>query len=65
MLRALGSETLVLKCDVTRSEDVKGALDKRMAAFGRLDAAFNNARLSSLSRRRPTSRRTSGTESFR
>ena len=43
MLRALGAETLAVKCDVTRSADVKGALDKTIEAFGRLDAAFNNA----------------------
>jgi NAD(P)-dependent dehydrogenase (short-subunit alcohol dehydrogenase family) len=43
MLQALGAETLVVKCDVTRSEDVKGALENTVQVFGRLDAAFNNA----------------------
>jgi NAD(P)-dependent dehydrogenase (short-subunit alcohol dehydrogenase family) len=28
---------------VTRAEDVKGALDKTIETFGRLDVAFNNA----------------------
>ncbi|MDF2696739.1 MAG: hypothetical protein K0S65_5122, partial [Labilithrix sp.] len=43
MLQALGAETLAVKCDVTRSEDVKGALEETVQVFGRLDAAFNNA----------------------
>ena len=32
-----------MRCDVTRAEDVKAALDKTVEAFGRLDFAFNNA----------------------
>ena len=28
---------------MTRTEDVKAALDKTVDAFGRLDVAFNNA----------------------
>jgi NAD(P)-dependent dehydrogenase (short-subunit alcohol dehydrogenase family) len=32
-----------IRCDVTRTEDVKTALDKTIEAFGRLDFAFNNA----------------------
>lgn len=43
MLHALGAEALAVKCDVTRSEDVKSALEKTIDVFGRLDAAFNNA----------------------
>lgn len=43
MLRSLGGETLAVKCDVTRTEDVRAALAKTIEAFGRLDAAFNNA----------------------
>lgn len=43
MLQALGAESLTVKCDVTRTEDVKAALDKSIEVFGRLDAAFNNA----------------------
>src|SRR5205807_1366283 len=34
---------LVLRCDVSRVEDVKAAMDKTGATFGRLDFAFNNA----------------------
>lgn len=34
---------LAVRCDVTRSDDVKAALNKTVAAFRRLDFAFNNA----------------------
>ncbi len=34
---------LAVRCDVTRAEDVKAALNKTIETFGRLDAAFNNA----------------------
>jgi NAD(P)-dependent dehydrogenase (short-subunit alcohol dehydrogenase family) len=38
-----GGQAIAVKCDVTRSEDVKAALDETIEAFGRLDFAFNNA----------------------
>src|SRR5256886_11864991 len=38
-----GGRALAVRCDVTRAEEVKAALDKTMEVFGRLDAAFNNA----------------------
>src|SRR3954466_14881427 len=43
MIEQLGRRTLAVRCDVTRTEDVKAALDKTVEAFGRLDFAFNNA----------------------
>jgi NAD(P)-dependent dehydrogenase (short-subunit alcohol dehydrogenase family) len=43
MIEALGGRALVVKCDVTRTEDVQAALDKAVKAFGRVDFAFNNA----------------------
>jgi NAD(P)-dependent dehydrogenase (short-subunit alcohol dehydrogenase family) len=43
MIEELGGRALSVKCDVTRNEDVKVALDKGVEAFGRLDFAFNNA----------------------
>jgi NAD(P)-dependent dehydrogenase (short-subunit alcohol dehydrogenase family) len=43
MIEEQGQRALVLRCDVSRVEDVKAALDKTGAAFGRLDFAFNNA----------------------
>jgi len=43
MLESAGGRTLAVRCDVTRSEDVRSALERTTATFGRLDAAFNNA----------------------
>jgi NAD(P)-dependent dehydrogenase (short-subunit alcohol dehydrogenase family) len=43
MIEELGGRVLAVKCDVTRTEDVKAALDKTIETFGRLDFAFNNA----------------------
>src|SRR5215213_2394276 len=43
MIEAAGGRALAIRCDVTRAEDVKAALETTIAAFGRLDAAFNNA----------------------
>src|SRR3954453_17074427 len=43
MIEALGARSLAVRCDVTRAEDVKAALDKGAEAFGHLDFAFNNA----------------------
>jgi NAD(P)-dependent dehydrogenase (short-subunit alcohol dehydrogenase family) len=39
----LGGRALAIACDVTRTEDVKAALEQTIETFGRLDAAFNNA----------------------
>jgi NAD(P)-dependent dehydrogenase (short-subunit alcohol dehydrogenase family) len=38
-----GGRALAVRCDVTRVEDVKAALDRTAESFGRLDFAFNNA----------------------
>jgi NAD(P)-dependent dehydrogenase (short-subunit alcohol dehydrogenase family) len=43
MIEDLSGKVLTVRCDVTRSEDVRAALDQTVEAFGRLDAAFNNA----------------------
>src|SRR4028118_551244 len=43
MIEELGGRALAVRCDVTRSEDVKAALDKTIEVFGHLDVAFNNA----------------------
>jgi NAD(P)-dependent dehydrogenase (short-subunit alcohol dehydrogenase family) len=42
-IEELGGSALAVACNVTRSEDVKAALETTIATFGRLDAAFNNA----------------------
>jgi NAD(P)-dependent dehydrogenase (short-subunit alcohol dehydrogenase family) len=43
MIEELGGRALAVRCDVTRAEDVKAALDEGVEAFGHLDFAFNNA----------------------
>src|SRR5438477_2455503 len=43
MIEEQGGRALAVRCDVTRIEDVKAALDKTVETFGRLDFAFNNA----------------------
>jgi NAD(P)-dependent dehydrogenase (short-subunit alcohol dehydrogenase family) len=42
-IRSEGGIALPIRVDVTRSDEVKSALEKAVATFGRLDAAFNNA----------------------
>src|ERR687892_1548095 len=42
-IEELGERALAVACDVTRSEDVRAALDETIGTFGRLDVAFNNA----------------------
>ena len=43
LIEEQGGQALAVRCDVTRAEDVKAALDKTIKAFGRLDFGFNNA----------------------
>jgi NAD(P)-dependent dehydrogenase (short-subunit alcohol dehydrogenase family) len=43
MIEELGGRALAVKCDVSKVEDVRSALDKTIEAFERLDIAFNNA----------------------
>jgi NAD(P)-dependent dehydrogenase (short-subunit alcohol dehydrogenase family) len=43
MIEDLGQKALAVTCDVTRSDDVRDALDQTIKTFGRLDFAFNNA----------------------
>ena len=43
MIEGVGGKVLAVRCDVTKAEDIKAALDKTVGAFGRLDFAFNNA----------------------
>jgi NAD(P)-dependent dehydrogenase (short-subunit alcohol dehydrogenase family) len=42
-LTNLDAEAIFIKCDVSKSADVKGMVKKTIATFGRLDYAFNNA----------------------
>ena len=43
MIEKLGGRALAVRCDVTRGEDVRAALDETVRTFGGLDYAFNNA----------------------
>lgn len=43
IIEEAGGRALAVRCDVTRADDVKTALDKVVEAFGRFDFAFNNA----------------------
>src|SRR5204863_4862224 len=43
LIEGQGGRAVAVRCDVSRAEDVKAALDKTVDAFGRLDFAFNNA----------------------
>jgi NAD(P)-dependent dehydrogenase (short-subunit alcohol dehydrogenase family) len=42
-IKALGGEALFVTTDVSKARDVQGMIDQTLAAFGRLDFAFNNA----------------------
>jgi len=39
----VGNRALAVKCDVTKADEVKAALDQAVKTFGRIDVAFNNA----------------------
>ncbi|MBP2284651.1 NAD(P)-dependent dehydrogenase (short-subunit alcohol dehydrogenase family) [Flavobacterium sp. CG_23.5] len=43
LIKASGGEAIFIKCDVSKATDVKAMVTKVIAAFGRLDYAFNNA----------------------
>ena len=43
LIEGLSGRALAVRCDVTRAEDVKSALERTIETFGRLDVAFNNA----------------------
>lgn len=43
MIKDSGRHALTVTCDVSRSEDVRRALNATIETFGRLDFAFNNA----------------------
>lgn len=42
-IKAAGGAALFVHCDVAQEADVRNLVDQAVAAFGRLDAAFNNA----------------------
>ncbi len=50
MVKELGAESIFLKADVAKSAEVDGAVAGAVAAYGRLDCAFNNAGIGGASR---------------
>jgi NAD(P)-dependent dehydrogenase (short-subunit alcohol dehydrogenase family) len=47
-IAAAGHKAIVVRCDVANEVQVKAMVEKAVSAFGRLDAAFNNAGIQSL-----------------
>lgn len=43
LIEEAGGRVLAVRCDVSKAEDVKAALDRTIQTFGKLDFAFNNA----------------------
>lgn len=43
LIKNLGAEAIFVKCDVSKSADVKALIEKTIDTFGRLDFAYNNA----------------------
>jgi NAD(P)-dependent dehydrogenase (short-subunit alcohol dehydrogenase family) len=43
LIERAGGHAVAVRCDVTRADDVRAALQRTIDEFGRLDAAFNNA----------------------
>ncbi|WP_271408258.1 SDR family oxidoreductase [Pseudomonas sp. Q1-7] len=43
LIRAAGGEACFIRCDVTRDAEVQALMQGTLAAYGRLDYAFNNA----------------------
>lgn len=43
LIEETGRSALVVKCDVTKADQVKAAVEQAVAKFGRIDVAFNNA----------------------
>ncbi|MGM9511626.1 SDR family NAD(P)-dependent oxidoreductase [Larkinella sp. GY13] len=42
-IKARGGEAIAVKCDVSSAGEVQAAIERTVAVYGRLDAAFNNA----------------------
>ncbi|HSC82574.1 MAG TPA: SDR family NAD(P)-dependent oxidoreductase, partial [Pseudomonas sp.] len=43
LIREAGGDATFVRCDVTRDAEVKELMERTLAAYGRLDYAFNNA----------------------
>lgn len=49
LIENLGGEAIFVKCDVSKSDDVKSLVEKTILTFGRIDFAFNNAGIEGIS----------------
>jgi NAD(P)-dependent dehydrogenase (short-subunit alcohol dehydrogenase family) len=49
LIKKSDGEVLFLKCDVSKSPDVKAMVEKTLLTFGRIDYAFNNAGIEGVS----------------
>jgi NAD(P)-dependent dehydrogenase (short-subunit alcohol dehydrogenase family) len=49
LIKATGGEAIFVKCDVSRSEDVKAMIEKTVKTFGRIDYGVNNAGIEGVS----------------
>lgn len=49
LIKDLGGEAIFIKCDVSKTTDVKAMVEKTIETFGRLDYAYNNAGIEGLS----------------
>lgn len=49
-LNRAGQKAIGIRCDVAQEDEVAAMVDKTVATFGRLDAAFNNAGIQSAER---------------
>jgi NAD(P)-dependent dehydrogenase (short-subunit alcohol dehydrogenase family) len=49
LIKKSGGEVLFIKCDVSKSPDVKAMVEKTLLTFGRIDYAFNNAGIEGVS----------------
>src|SRR6516165_8231676 len=52
-LTAQGHKALAIRCDVADDAQVEAIVEQRVTAFGRLDAAYNNAGVQNISLRKP------------
>lgn len=48
-IKEKGGDAIFIKCDVSKAEDVKMAIEGMIKKFGRLDFAFNNAGIEGIS----------------
>ena len=61
ILVAAGRKAIAVRCDVSDDAQVAAMVDRTVAEFGRLDAAFNNAGVMAESSQPPTAPAKSGT----